>query len=85
MSCFEELKFGIDENLETSATYTWASGVGVRVVREVPQDIYPYRIHILRDGKPIAKDDRLQQLAKNINFLHGTIGVTCVMVGLEEE
>lgn len=116
MSYFEELIFDTDENGEISATVTYETGVGARVVRELdstpvfsetslqliklldeagedpnafrpnPQPpLYPYRIHLLRNGKPISPDDSLQKIAKRINFMHGETGVTCVLVGLEFE
>ncbi len=84
MSDFKDLEFKIDEDLNTSATITFENGVGAKIVREEPTaPFYPYRIHVLRDGNLIGPDDKLQKFAKNIDFLHGTIGVTCVLVGLE--
>lgn len=85
MPRFEELQFKIDENLETSATYDYGNGVSIKVVREKPTGIHQYRVHLLRNREPIKPDDKLQYVAENINFLHGPIGITCIMVGLAYE
>lgn len=82
---FEELVFTINDKCQTSCLCEFENGITAEVIIEKPNTVWPYRIVLKRNGEAPKEGDYLFEIGKNINFLHGPIGVTCVLVGLSNE